>query len=78
MNTFEDKKVKLKENGVFETGVDIIVSMSSIQSGQYIKESILSTFVQTYINTTFSIRQFQGRNRNKNHPTTQLYVALIY
>ena len=64
--TSEDKETKLNENCMFETDVDAIISTSSIQNGQSIKENVLSIFVQTYIDTTSSIRQFLGRNRNRD------------
>ena len=40
--TGDDKEVKLNEDGLFETDVDVIISTSSIQNGQSIKENILS------------------------------------
>ena len=58
---------------MFETDVDVIISTSSIQNGQSIKENVLSIFVQTYIDTTSSIRQFIGRNRNRDYNIV-LYV----
>lgn len=64
--TSEDKETKLNENCMFETDLDVIISTSSIQNGQSIKENVLSIFVQTYIDTTSSIRQFLGRNRNRD------------
>ena len=64
--TGDDKEVKLNEDGLFETNVDVIISTSSIQNGQSIKENILSIFVQTYIDTVSSVKQFLGRNRNRD------------
>lgn len=66
MYTSEDKETKLNENGMFKHDVDVIISTSSIQNGQSIKENVLSIFMQTYIDTISSIRQFIGRNRNRN------------
>ena len=36
---------------MFVTDVDVIISTSSIQNGQSIKENVFSIFVQTYIDT---------------------------
>ena len=64
--TGNDKEVKLNEDGLFEADVDVILSTSSMQNGQSIKENVLSIFVQTCIDTTSSVKQFLGRNRNSN------------
>ena len=67
--TSEDKETKLNENGMFETDVDVIISTYSIQNGQSNKENVLSIFVQTYIDTTSSIRQFINRLLRRNSNT---------
>ena len=50
----------------FHEAVDVVISTSSIQNGQSIKENILSIFVQTYIDIISSVKQFLGRNRNRD------------
>ena len=64
--TDDTKEIKLNEDGLFDEDVDVIISTSSIQNGQPIKENILSIFVQTYFDTISSVKQFLGRNRNTN------------
>ena len=59
--TGDEKEVKLNKDGLFEEDVDVIISTSSIQNGQSIKENILSIFVQTYIDTISSVKQFLGK-----------------
>ena len=44
-------------------------------SRQYIKENVLSIFAQTYIDTTYSIVQFLGRNQNRD---SDEYVYVRY
>ena len=66
----DDKETVLNDNGHFECNesnesIDIIISTSSIQNGQTIKDNILLIFVQTYLDTISSVKQFLGRNRNK-------------
>ena len=56
--TGDEKEVKLNKDGLFEEDVDVIISTSSIQNGQFIKESILSIFVQTYIDTISGLSNF--------------------
>ena len=73
--TGDEKEVKLNKDGLFEEDVDVIISTSSIQNGQSIKENILSIFVQTYIDTISSVKQFLGRNRNRN---SDIYVYVRY
>ena len=41
----DTKEVKLNEDSWFEENDDVIISTSSIQNGQSIKENILSIFV---------------------------------
>ena len=60
--TADDKEIVLNEDGLFDKNVDVIISTSSIQNGQSIKENILSIFVQTYIDIVSSIEQFLGRS----------------
>ncbi|KAK8898244.1 hypothetical protein M9Y10_000522 [Tritrichomonas musculus] len=73
--TGDSKEVKLNEDGIFEEDVDVVISTSSIQNGQSIKENVLSIFVQTYIDTTSSVEQFPGRNRNRD---SDVYVYVRY
>ena len=73
--TGDNKEVKLNEDGLFEEDVDVIISTSSIQNGQSIKENIMSIFVQTYIDTVSSVKQFLGRNRNRN---SDVYLYVRY
>ena len=73
--TGDSKEVKLNEDGIFEEDVDVVISTSSIQNGQSIKENVLSIFVQTYIDTTSSVEQFLGRNRNRD---SDVYVYVRY
>ncbi len=73
--TGDNKEVKLNEDGLFDEDVDVIISTSSIQNGQSIKENILSVFVQTYIDTVSSVKQFLGRNQNRN---SNVYVYVRY
>ena len=44
---------------------DIIIATSCIQSGQSLKEKLLSIFIQTPLDTVSSVEQFIGRNRNE-------------
>ena len=71
--TGDIKEVKLNEDSLFEEDVDFIISTSFIQNGQSNKENILSIFVQTYIDAVSSIKQFLGRNRNRDSDVI-LYV----
>ncbi|KAK8848183.1 hypothetical protein M9Y10_019239 [Tritrichomonas musculus] len=73
--TGDSKEVKLNEDGIFEEDVDVVISTSSIQNGQSIKEKVLSIFVQTYIGKTSSVEQFLGRNRNRD---SNVYVHARY
>ena len=73
--TDDTKEIKLNEDGLFDEDVDMIISTSSIQNGQPIKENILSIFVQTYFDTISSVKQFLGRNRNTN---SFVYVYVRY
>ena len=66
MYTGDTKEIKLNEDGLFGEYVDVIISTSSIQNAQSIKENVLSILVQTYIDTISSVKQFLGRNRNRN------------
>ena len=47
----DTKEINLNEDGLFDENVDVVISTSSIQNGQSIKENILSIFVQTSIDT---------------------------
>ena len=71
--TGDTKEVKLNNDGLFEEDVDVIISTSSIQNEQSIKENILSIFVQTYFDTVSSVKQFLGRNCNRDSDVI-LYV----
>ena len=51
-----DKEVKLNKEGLLEADVDAIILFSSIENGQYIKEKVLSIFVQTTIDTASSVK----------------------
>ena len=73
--TADNKEVRLNDDGLLEENVDAIMSTSSIQNGQFIKENILSIFVQTYINTVSSVKQFRGRNRNRD---SDVYICIRY
>ncbi len=73
--TGDNKEVKFNEDGLFDEDVDVVISTSFIQNGQSIKENILSIFVQTYIDTVSSVKQFLGRNRNRN---SDVYVYVRY
>ena len=55
--------------------IDIIISTSTIQSGQSLTENVLQIFIQTPIDTISSVEQFIGRNRLKNS-TTHLFMRL--
>ena len=44
----DDKEVSLNKDGSFEENVDVIISTSSFQNGQTIKENIQSISVQKY------------------------------
>ncbi len=63
LNTGDDKEVKLNEDGFFYADVDAIISTSSIQNRQSIKENVLSIFIQT--DTASGVKQFLCRNQNK-------------
>ena len=69
--TGDEKEVKLNKDDLFEEDFDVIISTSSIQNGQSIKENILSIFVHKYIDTISSVKQFLGRNRNRD---SDIYV----
>lgn len=56
LNTCDTKEVKLNEYGLFEEDFDVIQSALSIQNWQYIKENILSIFVQTYIDNVSGVK----------------------
>lgn len=60
------KEVKLNEDVLFEEEVDAIIYTSSIQNEQSIKENIPFIFLQIYINTVSSVKQFLGRNWNRD------------
>ena len=60
--TGDTKEVMLNEDDWFEEDVDDIISTSSIQNKQSIKENILSIFVQIYIDTISSeVMKFETR-----------------
>ena len=56
--------------------IDVIISTSTIQSGQSLNENILQIFIQTPIDTISSVEQFIGRNRLYNS-TSHLFMRLI-
>lgn len=56
----KDRCKVVLNTGLFEIDKDVIISTSSIQNGQFIKENVLSIFVQTYIDNTSSVKQFLG------------------
>ena len=56
--------------------IDVIISTSTIQSGQSLTDNILQIFIQTPIDTISSVEQFIGRNR-LHTSTTHLFMRLI-
>ena len=74
----EKKEVEISSEGKFVNpeDVDIIIATSCIQSGQSLKEKLLSIFIQTPLDTVSSVEQFVGRNRNEDS-TAYLYMRQI-
>ena len=62
----DTKEIKLIEDNLLNHDVDVIISTSSIQNGQSIKENILSIFIQTYIDNISSVKQFLGLYCNRD------------
>ena len=75
MNNSDKKEVEISNEGKLANpeDVDIIIATSCIQSGQSLKEKLLSIFIQTPLNTVSSVEQFVGRNRNEDS-TAYLYM----
>ena len=61
-----DKEVKLNKEGLLEADENAIISNSSIQNGQSIKENVISICLLIYINT---VEMFRG---------APLMTSLIY
>ncbi len=74
----EKKEVEISNEGKFVNpeDVDIIIATSCIQSGQSLKEKLLSIFIQTPLDTISSVEQFVGRNRNDDS-TAYLYMRQV-
>ena len=74
----EKKEVEISSEGKFVNpeDVDIIIATSCIQSGQSLKEKLLSIFIQTPLDTVSSVEQFVGRNRNEDS-TAYLYMLQV-
>lgn len=74
----EKKEVEISNEGKFVNpeDVDIIIATSCIQSGQSLKEKLLSIFIQTPLDTVSSVEQFVGRNRN-SESTAYLYMRQV-
>ena len=74
----DKKEVEISNEGKFVNpeDVDIIIATSCIQSGQSIKEKLLSIFIQTPLDTVSSVEQFIGRNRNEDS-TAYLYMREV-
>ena len=74
----DKKEVEISSEGKFVNpeDVDIIIATSCIQSGQSLKEKLLSIFIQTPLDTVSSVEQFVGRNRN-DESTAYLYMRQL-
>lgn len=74
----DKKEVEISDEGKFVSteDVDIVIATSCIQSGQSLKENLLSIFIQTPLDTVSSVEQFVGRNRNENS-TAYLYMRQV-
>ena len=74
----EKKEVEISSEGKFVNpeDVDIIIATSCIQSGQSLKEKLLSIFIQTPLDTVSRVEQFVGRNRNDDS-TAYLYMRQV-
>ena len=78
MYNSDKKEVEISDEGKFVSteDVDIVIATSCIQSGQSLKENLLSIFIQTPLDTVSSVEQFVGRNRNENS-TAYLYMRQV-
>ena len=78
MYNSDKKEVEMSDEGKFVSteDVDIVIATSCIQSGQSLKENLLSLFIQTPLDTVSSVEQFVGRNRNEDS-TAYLYMRQV-
>lgn len=62
------KEVEIRNEGKFVNpeDVEITIATSCMQSGQSVKEKLLSIFIQTPLDAVSSVEQFVGRNRNED------------